>query len=59
MLEDDGLEDLHFYQVAFNTHKERLLKKMEHKAMVDQMVKEKYERGEIDCAGDFKRKSKP
>lgn len=29
MLEDDGIEDLHFYYVVFNKHKEKLLKKME------------------------------
>ena len=58
MLEDDGIEDLHFYYVAFNKHRDRLLKKMEQKAMVEQMIKEKYDKGEIDCEGDIKRKTK-
>lgn len=29
LLEDDGIEDLHFYYVAFNKHRDRVLKKME------------------------------
>jgi hypothetical protein len=35
MLEDDGIEDLHFYYVAFNKHKDDVLKKMEKKAMIE------------------------
>jgi hypothetical protein len=35
MLEDDGLEDVHFYFVAFNKHKQNLLGKMESKAMLE------------------------
>ena len=31
MLEDEGIEDMHFYIVAFNNHKRNILKKMEHK----------------------------
>jgi hypothetical protein len=31
ILEEDGIEDLHFYFVAFNQHKKLLLKKKEEK----------------------------
>ena len=34
-LEDDGIEDIHFYQVAFNVHRNRVLKKKEHNEMVE------------------------
>ena len=58
MLEDDGIEDMHFYQVAFNNHKGRVLRKMEHKGMVDQIKKELYDKGEIDCEDDLKKLTK-
>ena len=29
LLEDDGIEDMHFYTVAFNNHKRAVLEKME------------------------------
>lgn len=54
ILEDDGIEDLHFYQVQFNKHKAKVLKGMEEKGMIEQLRKERYERGEIDCKEDLK-----
>lgn len=33
LLDDDGLEDMHFYFVAFSNHKRKLLKIKEQKAL--------------------------
>ena len=58
LLEDDGVEDMHFYLVAFKSHYMQTLKKIEHKGMIEQIKKEMYERGEIDCEEDLKRLTK-
>ncbi|CDW85276.1 UNKNOWN [Stylonychia lemnae] len=55
MLEEEGVEDVHFYQVAFINHKQKILRKMEHAAMLEQMKKELYEKGKIDQDRDLKK----
>lgn len=45
---EEGIEDIHFHQVAFNSHKLRVLNKREYKEMVRQQRRHKYERGQID-----------
>jgi hypothetical protein len=35
ILEDDGIEDLHFYQVQFNKHRVKVLKNMEEQGMIE------------------------
>ena len=54
LLDDDGLEDMHFYQVAFSRHKQLLLSGKEERLMMEQVKRECYDRGEIDCLEDLK-----
>jgi len=59
LLEDDGIEDLHFYQVAFNKHTEDVLNKMGHKDMLKKGYRKKmYDNGVIDCEEDLLKMTK-
>jgi hypothetical protein len=57
-LEEDGIEDMHFYLVAISNHKQGLLVKQEQKAYIESVKRELYDKGEIDTKEDLKVKLK-